>query len=99
MWITSNNNIIRQPEGIRIGDVNHPASIFWCWSKEQLAEVGIKPYTPANVPAGYRVTGAYTEEIDGEVFERFNLEPIPEPIPEPILEPEPAPQEPVNDPN
>jgi hypothetical protein len=41
MWITTENNIIRQPEGIRIGDVNHPASIFWCWSKEQLAEVGI----------------------------------------------------------
>jgi hypothetical protein len=89
MWITSNNNIIRQPEGIRIGDVNHPASIFWCWSKEQLAEVGIKPYTPASVPAGYRVTGAYTEEIGGEVFERFNLEPIPEQ--------EPASQEIVND--
>ena len=66
MWITNENNIIRQPEGIRIGDVNHPASIFWCWSKEQLAEVGIKPYTPASVPAGYRITGAYTEEVDGE---------------------------------
>lgn len=91
MWITTENNIIRQPEGIRIGDVNHPASIFWCWSKEQLAEVGIKPYTPASVPAGYRVTGAYTEEVDGEVFERFNLEPIP--APEPELE------EPVNDAN
>lgn len=90
MWITSTNNIINQPQGIRIGDVNHPASIFWCWSKEQLAQAGIKPYTPASVPEGYRVTGAYTEEIDGEVFERFNLEPMPAQ--------EPAPQEPVNDP-
>jgi hypothetical protein len=85
MWITSTNNIIRQPEGIRIGDVNHPASIFWCWRKEQLAEIGIKPYHPGNVPAGERVTGAYTEEVDSEVYERFNTEPIKQP------------EEPVND--
>ena len=89
MWITSDNNIIRQPQGIRIGDVNHPASIFWCWSKEQLAEVGIKPYHPGSVPSGHRVT-AYNEEVDGEVYERFNTEPLPEP--------EPTPEEPVNDP-
>ena len=90
MWITSENNIIRQPEGIRIGDVNHPASIFWCWSKGQLAEIGVKPYHLGEVPSGHRVTGAYTEEIDGEVYERFNTEPLPEP--------EPTPEEPVNDP-
>jgi hypothetical protein len=90
MWITSTNNIIRQPQGIRIEDVNHPASIFWCWSKEQLAEIGIKPYHPGSVPSGHRVTGAYTEEVDGEVYERFNTEPL--------LEPEPTPEEPVNDP-
>ena len=90
MWITSENNIIRQPNGIRIGDVNHPASIFWCWSKEQLAEIGVKPYHPGSVPSGHRVTGAYNEEFDGEVYERFNTEPLPES--------EPAPEEPVNDP-
>jgi hypothetical protein len=90
MWITSTNNIIRQPQGTRIDDVNHPASIFWCWSKEQLAQIGIKPYHQASVPAGERVTGAYTEEVDGEVYERFNTEPIPQP--------EPTPEEPVNDP-
>lgn len=97
MWITNENNIIRQPEGIRIGDVNHPASIFWCWSKEQLAEVGIKPYHPGSVPSGHRVIGAYNEEIDGEVYERFNTEPLPEP--EPTLEPEPILEEVVNDSN
>lgn len=84
MWITSDNNIIRQPRGIRIADVNHPASIFWCWSKGQLAEIGIKPYHPGGVPSGHRVIGAYNEEVDGEVYERFNTEPLPEP--EPILE-------------
>ena len=90
MWITSENNIIRQPNGIRIGDVNLPASIFWCWSREQLAEIGVRPYHPGSVPSGHRVTGAYNEEIDGEVYERFNTEPLPES--------EPAPEEPVNDP-
>jgi hypothetical protein len=90
MWII-NNEIIRQPRGIRIGDVNHPQTIFSLWNKTQLAQLGIKPYNPASVPEGYRVTGAYTEEIDGEVFERFNLEPIPAP--------EPTPEEPVNDPS
>ena len=84
MWITSENNIIRQPEGIRIGDVNHPASIFWCWSKEQLAEIGVKPYHPGEVPAGQRVTGAYSEEVDGEIYEHFNTEPI---IEEPANDP------------
>jgi hypothetical protein len=97
MWITNENNIIRQPEGIRVGDVNHPASIFWCWSKEQLAEIGIKPYHPGVVPSGHRVIGAYNEEVDGEVYERFNTEPLPEP--EPTPEPEPILEEVVNDSN
>jgi hypothetical protein len=97
MWITSENNIIRQPQGIRIADVNHPASIFWCWSKGQLAEIGIKPYHPGSVPSGHRVTGAYNEEVDGEVYERFNTEPLPEP--EPTPEPEPILEEVVNDSN
>ena len=78
MWITSDNQIIQTPRGITIDEIKHPQTIFYCWSKDELAAIGIKPYTPGVCPAGQRVTGAYTEEIDGEVYERFNTEPIQE---------------------
>lgn len=81
MWITSDNQIIQTPRGITIDGIKHPQTIFFCWSKEQLATIGIKPYHSGVCPAGHRVTGAYTEEIDGEVYERFNTEPMPEPEP------------------
>ena len=87
MWITQDNQIIHTPRGITIDEIKHPQTIFYCWSKEQLAQIGIKPYHPGECPAGHRVTGAYTEELDGEVYERFNTEPLPEPepAPEPIV--------------
>lgn len=93
MWIR-NNRVIRNPEGITTEDgVQHPASIFWLWKKEELANLGIKPYHQANVPEGYRVTASRVEEVDGEVFERVDLEPLPtpEPPPAPIEDPTPSP--------
>ena len=76
MWITKDNQIISTPKGITIAGIQHPQTIFYLWSKEELASVGIKYYYPATCPAGHRVTGAYTEELDGEVYERFNTEPL-----------------------
>jgi hypothetical protein len=87
MWITSENQIINSPRGITINGIQHPQTIFYLWNKGQLASVGIRYYYPATCPEGHRVTGAYTEEIDGEVHERFTTEPIPQPeppLPEPI---------------
>lgn len=77
MWIY-NEGIITSPKGITIDGVQHPQSIFGLWSKEELSSIGIKPYHPANVPAGERVVSSATEEIGGEVYERVTTEPIPD---------------------
>lgn len=77
MWI-KDNRIIKIPEGIVTEDgTQHPASIFWLWKKDELANLGIKPFNQANVPNGFRVISSRLEEVDGEVFERVELEQLP----------------------
>jgi len=77
MWITNTNETISSPRGITINGVQHPQTIFQCWSKDELASIGIKPYHPAYPPAGERVTSSTTEEVDGEIYERITTEPVP----------------------
>jgi hypothetical protein len=89
MWI-KDNRVIRMPEGITVDEIQHPASIFWLWKKEELAKLGIKPYHPANPPEGFRVTASRLEEVDGEMYERIDVEPLPAPEPLPALIEEPA---------
>ena len=76
MWIY-NNQTITSPKGLTINGVQHPETIFYLWSKPELAEIGIKPYHPASVPAGERVTSSFTEEVDGEIYERITTEVVP----------------------
>ena len=76
MWIY-NNQTITSPRGITINGIQHPETIFYLWSKPELAEIGIKPYHPANAPSGERVVSSSTEERDGEVYEVIVTEPAP----------------------
>ena len=76
MWIHQ-NKIINGSTGVTIDGIQHPQSIFSLWTKNQLAEIGIKPYHPARVPAGERVTSSTTEEVDGEIYERVTTEVVP----------------------
>jgi hypothetical protein len=89
MWILPNNQIISVPQNVVINDIQHPQTIFYGWSKEQLLGIGIRAYHLGNAPEGYRVTAARTEVVDDEVYEIFDLEQVqePEPEPEPIEEP------------
>jgi len=88
MWILPNNQIISVPQNVVINDIQHPQTIFYGWSKEQLLGIGIRAYHPANAQKGYRVTAARTEIVDDEVYEIFDLEQVqePEPIEEPTQE-------------
>ncbi|NDC55453.1 MAG: hypothetical protein EBZ69_01300 [Alphaproteobacteria bacterium] len=76
MWITSENHIINIPRGITINGIQHPQTIFYLWSKGELASVGIRHYHPAYPAAGERVVSSTIEENDGEVYERITTEPI-----------------------
>ena len=67
MWIL-NEMTIKTPRSMTIGDIQYPASIFTRWSKAELAELGIKPYSVTRVNERYYWTGNVTNvETDGSV--------------------------------
>lgn len=74
MWILPDNQIVSVPKGVNINSLQYPQSIFYGWTKDELAQIGIKRYHPAFPELGYRVTSSVTEEIDGEVYERITTE-------------------------
>lgn len=80
MWF-KNGQVIRTPRGFKEGGLQYPQNIFELWTKEELATLGIKPFIPAFPPEGHRVTNSSFEEIDGNVYERIEVEPIPEETP------------------
>lgn len=68
MWKLPNGKVQRVPKGIRVGDVNYPASIFRRWSKEELNAIGIFPYREVKFDqTWFESTGSTEEEIDGEI--------------------------------
>ena len=64
MWYSDKHGVIKTPKAIILNGMNHPASIFRLWSKEELAKIGI---TPARVNApdpryykvGYKVKSSF----------------------------------------
>ncbi|NBU69994.1 MAG: hypothetical protein EBS53_00870 [Bacteroidetes bacterium] len=76
MWIYK-NKIIDTPQTIVIDGVQHPASIFTLWSKQELKTLGIKKYHPAYPTTGERIVFTETEEIKDEIYERIKTEPEP----------------------
>jgi len=87
MWILPNNELISVPQSVVINDIQHPQTIFYGWSKEQLLNIGIRIYHPANAQEGYRVTAARTEVVDDEVYEIFDFEKVQEIVEEATQEP------------
>ena len=77
MWF-KNGQIIRSPKGFTKKGIQYPESIFYLWSKAELATLGIKPFVQASPPEGQMVVRSSFEEIDGEVYERLETEPIPD---------------------
>lgn len=107
MWILPNNQIISVPQNIVIDEIQHPQTIFYFWSKEDLVRVGIRRFHSANPQPGFRVIASRTEVIDDEVYEIVDVVPVDppppppvEPVEEPFEEPVEVPVEvPVEDPS
>jgi len=71
MWFVGNVETgftVNKARGLTIGDVQYPRNIFVLWSKEELAEIGVKPYSETRLDSRYYNQGALTRaERDGEI--------------------------------
>ena len=71
MWFVGNTETgftVNKARGLTIGDVQYPRNIFVLWSKEELAEIGIKPYSEVHPDQRYYTSGALTcTESDGDM--------------------------------
>ena len=71
MWFVGNTETgftVNKARGLTIGDVQYPRNIFVLWSKEELAEIGIKPYSEVHPDQRYYTSGALTRtETDGDM--------------------------------
>ena len=71
MWFVGNTEVgfvVNKARGLTIGDVQYPRNIFVLWSKEELAAIGIKPYSEVHPDKRYYSDGALTRtESDGEM--------------------------------
>ena len=67
-WNTEAGFTVNKARGLTIGDVQYPRNIFVLWSKEELAAIGIKPYSEVRQTHAITVDGALTRtETDGEM--------------------------------
>jgi hypothetical protein len=71
MWFVGNVETgftVNKARGLTIGDTQYPRNIFVLWSKEELAAIGIKPYSEVRPDKRYYFDGALTRaESDGEI--------------------------------
>ena len=71
MWFVGNSEtgfVVNKARGLTIGDVQYPRNIFVLWSKEELAAIGIKPYSEVHPDKRYYSDGALTRtESDGDM--------------------------------
>ena len=71
MWFVGNVETgftVNKARGLTIGDVQYPRNIFALWSKEELAAIGIKPYSEVRPDSRYYSDGALTRtESNGDI--------------------------------
>ena len=71
MWFVGNVETgftVNKARGLTIGDVQYPRNIFVLWSKEELAAIGIKPYSEVHPDKRYYSDGALTRtESNGDM--------------------------------
>ena len=61
--------VVNKPRGLTIDSVQYPRNIFALWSKEELAAIGVKPYSETRLDSRYYNQGALTRtEVDGEIL-------------------------------
>ena len=71
MWFvgeTATGFVVNKPRGLTIDSVQYPRNIFALWSKAELAEIGIKPYSEVHPDQRYYTSGALTRtETNGDM--------------------------------
>ena len=71
MWFVGNTETgftVNKARGLTIGDTQYPRNIFVLWSKEELAAIGIKPYSEVHPDQRYYTSGALTRtETNGDM--------------------------------
>ena len=68
MWFVGNTEagfVVTKARGLTIGDTQYPRNIFVLWSKEELAAIGIKPYSEVRSDPRYYTDGALTRTESG----------------------------------
>lgn len=75
-WKLPDGKTISSPKGVLIGDTQYSADIFYRWSKEELAAIGIKPYREESFDSKwYKSIGFSETEIDGEIVKTHTIVP------------------------
>jgi hypothetical protein len=68
MWKLPDGKIISTPKDIVVGETQYPAQIFYRWTKEQLAELGIIPFREVHYDQKwFRSIGHVDDVVDGEI--------------------------------
>jgi len=76
MWIVNGQVINRQKDFTDGNGQRRRGAVLVKWSKEALAEIGVKPFHEAQITEGYKSTG-YTdsEDVNGTVVRTHTTEP------------------------
>jgi len=87
MWYSETLGVIRTPRPISKDGIQHPRSIFRLWSKEALANIGIRPARVVTPDSRYFNTGSESYDlVDGEwVISYAGTEKKVEPIKEQLI--------------
>jgi hypothetical protein len=71
MWFVGNTEsgfVVNKPRGLTIDSIQYPRNIFALWSKAELAEIGILPYSETKPDTRYYNSGAISRTlVDGVV--------------------------------
>ena len=63
MWYSETLGVIKAPKGITVNEMQHPANIFRLWSKDELANIGIRPARFVTPDSRYFYTGSANYDL------------------------------------
>ena len=67
MWYSETFGTIKTPRALTVNGIQHPSNIFWAWSSQELADIGIYPARVDAPDSRYWNTGAESYTLtDGE---------------------------------
>ena len=79
MWFvgtTETGFVVNKPRGLTIDSIQYPRNIFALWSKDELAAIGVMPYSETRPDTRYYNSGAISRAlVDGEVVGTYTEHP------------------------